>query len=153
MTLTTSKCLKVSKLLQGWLPTGHKRHQQNWLALSKCSCCVLDGEKQEHLVTCKDQRKQAVSFQALTTLQSRILSQMESSTTWTTFHNCLVYWLEHQKISLLHLLAVSLNPPLMVQLNDWINKIKIGWQYAFRGHLSHNWVVRSQQLEHPKFTE
>ncbi len=92
-------------------------------------------------------------FKALTTLQSQIVTKKGSSTTWTTLHNCLVYWSENQQNPPLHRIPVSINLPLIEQLKEPINEQgKIGWQYAFWGYLSHQWA-RSQWLEHPKSTE
>ncbi len=102
---------------------------------------------------CQDRRMRSARFKALTTLQSQIETKKGSSTTWTTLHNCLVYWSENQQNPPLHQKPVSFNLPLIEQLKVAINnKEKSAGNMRFGATLATN-GRRSQWLEHLKSTE
>jgi hypothetical protein len=151
--LSVPKRIQTSKLLHGWLPTGHKRHQMDSLALSNCPCCNLEDETQEHIITCRDHRMRAARFKALTTLRSKIVTTKGSSTTWTILHNCLVHWSETKEPPSIDRMVLHIKDPRFVpQIRRAMQEQEqIGWNLVFRGYVSTAWVV-AQHQEHPSAT-
>ena len=131
----------TSKMLHGWLNTGHQREKiTKDPSSSLCPCCKLPDETFEHILRCKAPSAEKARVSAQTKLSS--LSKKLGSTTWKVLHQALCNWLKHGN-KMTHpcldgyFLKAGQRPLLETALK---NQDKIGWDYAMRGYLSTSWV-------------
>jgi hypothetical protein len=152
--LAVTRRLQVSKLIHGWLPTGHKRTQVDTTARSNCPSCDEPNETQEHIITCRDRHMRAARYKGLMSLRSKIVTQKGGSHSWSALHESLVWWAETKTSPQpLRILRNVTNGRLHKVLTRAMHEQEgIGWHLAYRGYLSTSWVT-AQWEEHPKSTE
>jgi hypothetical protein len=149
-TLPTTKRHNVSKMIYGWLNTGHQRVKIEPNAKSNCPRCSQADETQEHMLTCGHGSARASRYNALTTLRSEITTSCGGSKTWDILHDNLKHWTDGntEKIGISE--KYMLRPDLRAALHQAIDEQgRIGWHFAIRGFLSTSWTV-AYQCEHPK---
>ena len=88
-TLPTTKRFQVSKMLYGWMNTGHQRAKINNQSRSNCPHCLQEDETQEHIITCSDGRVKACRYNALVALRSALTTKGGSSRTWDILNKLL----------------------------------------------------------------
>jgi hypothetical protein len=144
--------LKMSKLLHGWLNTGHQRKKMEPSANSKCPVCTQEDETQQHILQCPGSSMKVTRFNGLIKLRSHIVTKHGSSITWTTLHSALSDWLHQRPKSPLLAPNIQNNALIPILRQALAEQESIGWEYAFRGYLSSKWAV-AQLQEHPRSTE
>ena len=152
-TLQHNRRFRICKSIHGWLPTGHQRHKHDLKSLDSCPCCSSTDETQEHILVCRAPRMRAARYRAMVKLRSNIVTKKGSSYTWTALHRCLVHWVEtSQSLPWEKALAGIPQQAAETIQRAMRDQEDIGWQFAFRGYLSVQWV-QAQQGEHSRSTE
>jgi hypothetical protein len=130
----------ISKMLHGWLNTGHQRRKITKDPLSSlCPCCHAPDETYEHILRC--------SAASVVLARDKFLAKMKKldvrgTTTWKVFHQAVQNWLlDGDAMKHPCLDNYILMPGHRVLLTTALkNQDKIGWNYALRGYLSTSWV-------------
>jgi hypothetical protein len=136
----------TSKMLHGWLNTGHQRAKITKDPLSSlCPCCQAPDETYEHILWCTAPMVVTARTEAL-----KKISKLDKrgSTTWRVLHQALKNWLKDgdkmQNPCLDNYMMMAGHRKLLETALK--NQAKIGWNYAIRGYLSTSWVDSEQYV-------
>ena len=127
----------TTKMLHGWLNTGHQREKLTKDSL--CPCCQAPDETFEHILRCKSEASETARKAALQTISKL---DKRGSTTWRVLHQGIKNWLQDgEKMKTPSLDHYLMMPGQRILLETALtNQEKIGWNYALRGYLSTSWV-------------
>jgi hypothetical protein len=136
----------TSKMLHGWLNTGHQQAKITKDPLSSlCPCCQAPDETYEHILRCTAPMVVTARTEAL-----KKISKLNKcgSTTWRVLHQALQNWLKEEgkmqhKCLDNYLMMAGHHKLLEIALK---NQAKIGWNYAIWGYLSTSWVDSEQYV-------
>ena len=131
----------TSKMLHGWLNTGHQRAKLTKDPLSSlCPCCNSPDETFEHILRCKAPLAETARKDAQKELSS--ISKKLRSTTWDVLYKALCNWLkfgDQMKHPCLDRMFLKAGQRTLIE-TAIKKQDKIGWKYAMRGYLSTSWV-------------
>jgi len=130
----------TTKMLHGWLNTGHQREKLTKDPLSSlCPCCQAPDETFEHILRCNSEASETARKAALLTISKL---DKRGSTTWRVLHQGIKNWLKDgEKMKTPSLDHYMMLPGQRILLETALtNQEKIGWHYALRGYLSTSWV-------------
>ena len=132
----------TSKMLHGWLNTGHQREKiTKDPSSSHCPCCNSPDETFEHILQCKAPAVVTARDKASTKLRS--IPQARESLAWKVLYQALLNWLQFgNKMTHPCLDNYFLKPGQRTLLETALkDQDKIGWDFAMRGYLSTSWVT------------
>jgi hypothetical protein len=131
----------TSKMIHGWLNTGHQRQKITKDPLSSlCPCCHAADETFEHVLQCKS----PLAIQAREKAQKPLmnLAKKSYSIPGKVLYAALSNWIKDGD-AMTHpcLDRYDMRPGLRQLLQRALhNQEKIGWKYAMRGYFSTSWV-------------
>ena len=153
--LDTSSRHFTSKMLHGWLNTGHQRKKiTKDPNSSQCPCCQAPDETFEHILQCTAPLVVTARDKAQKKLST--FAKKSFSTTWKVLHEALCNWLKdgdkmkHPCLDKYYDMRPGLRQLLETALK---NQDTIGWKYAMRGYFSTSWVDAEKHFQNGPSTD
>jgi hypothetical protein len=136
----------ISKMLHGWLNTGHQRQKITKDPLSSlCPCCHAPDETYEHILRCPAANAEIARDTFLAKMKKL---DVRGTITWQVFHHAVRNWLkdgdEMEHPCLDNYIMMPGHRDLLTTALK--NQDTIGWNYALRGYLSTSWVAAEYHI-------